>query len=232
MTPPTPSTSDRARPDVAAAVPSPGIAAEPHAAPATGDACRLAAGQLDATLGQLDELVGRLAAEDYATPLEGIFGGSIGGHVRHCLDHVRVLVETMERAREDGAAPAASTAAGSASPAVAPADYDARVRGTAVETDPAAARSLLGDLRRRLEAAAADVPLDRPAALSVMLSGDGLRVPMHSTVGREIGFVFSHTIHHQAMIGGMARHLGVDVPRSFGRAPSTIAHDESRACAR
>ena len=213
MTSPTTRTSDRPRPDVA-------DTAAPPAAGLGADGCGTVTRQLDACLEQLDELVGRLDAEAYAMPLEGIFGGSIGGHVRHCLDHVRVLVESMERLAH---APVGEPGE--------PADYDRRVRGTAVETDPAVARVQLADVRRRLEAGA-DVPLDRPIELSVMLSSDGLRVPMHSTLGREIGFVFSHTIHHQAMIGGMARHLGIDVPPTFGRAPSTIAHDESRACAR
>lgn len=182
--------------------------------------CAAAVAQLDACLEQLDGLIVRIDASSYATPLEGIFGGSIGGHVRHCLDHVRVLVETME-------SPDANSTE-------APADYDTRNRGTDIETDPAAARTQLGDLRSRLVRMAAGEPVlvDRPVALSVMMSRDGLRVPMSSTIGREIAFVFSHTIHHQAMIGGMARHLGLDVPAEFGRAPSTIAHDESRACAR
>jgi uncharacterized damage-inducible protein DinB len=174
---------------------------------------------LDACLGQLDELVGRLDAPVYAMPLEEIFGGSIGGHVRHCLDHVRVLVETLERA---GQGPVTGDA---------PVDYDTRDRGTDTETDPAVARAQLAELRGRLDASAR-LPLDHPVSLSVMLGEDGLRVSMCSTVGREVAFVFSHTIHHQAMIGGMARHLGVAVPAGFGRAPSTIAHDGTRACAR
>lgn len=177
--------------------------------------CTAAAAQLDGCLAQIDELVAALEPAAYATPLEGIFGGSIGGHVRHCLDHVRVLVEVAEGAGRDAAAPA---------------DYDTRARGTDIESDPAAARTHLADLRSRLIAAARG-PLDRPVALSVMLSGDGLRVPMGSTLGREIAFVFSHTIHHQAMIGGMARHLGVAVPAGFGRAPSTLAHDRGRPAA-
>ena len=174
-----------------------------------------AAAQLDACLAQIDELVGRLEPAAYAAPMEGIFGGSIGGHVRHCLDHVRVLVEVAEGAGADPEAPA---------------DYDTRIRGTDIESNPDAAREHLSNLRARL-AAGAHGRLDRPVALSVMMSGDGMRVPMHSTLGREIGFVFSHTIHHQAMIGGMARHLGVAVPAGFGRAPSTIAHDHGRGAA-
>lgn len=208
-------TSDRSRPDVASI--SSGDADEPVGASA-GAPALVASRQLDACLCQVDELVARFDAAAYATSLEGIFGGSIGGHVRHCLDHVRVLVETLERADQGPV------------PGDAPADYDTRSRGTDVETDPGAARAQLADLRDRLEQGAR-LPLDHPVSLSIMLSGDGLRIPMCSTVGREVAFVFSHTIHHQAMIGGMARHLGVEVPAEFGRAPSTIAHDGAGACA-
>jgi uncharacterized damage-inducible protein DinB len=55
---------------------------------------------------------------------------------------------------------------------------------------------------------------------------------VETTVGRELAFVLSHTVHHNALIAVMARTLGVPVPDLFGYAPSTIAHLEKAACAR
>lgn len=185
------------------------------AALAAVQGCGGAIRQLDGCLEQIDGLIDRLDDEGYARPLDGIFGGSIGGHVRHCLDHVRCLAGTGERlaAGEDATSSSCD-----------PADYDTRDRGTTVESDRDVARSEIASLRSRL-ATAESVALDVAVDLSIMMSPDGLRIPARSTFGREIAFVFSHTIHHQAMIGGMARHLGVDPPEGFGRAPSTRKHD-------
>ena len=55
---------------------------------------------------------------------------------------------------------------------------------------------------------------------------------VETTAGRELAFVLSHTIHHNALIDVMARTLGVPVPDRFGYAPSTIAHLEKAACVR
>jgi uncharacterized damage-inducible protein DinB len=56
-------------------------------------------------------------------------------------------------------------------------------------------------------------------------------VEVETTVGRELVFVLSHTVHHNALIAVMARTLGVSVPDRFGYAPSTLAHLERPACA-
>jgi hypothetical protein len=50
-------------------------------------------------------------------------------------------------------------------------------------------------------------------------------------VGRELAFVLSHTVHHNALIAIMAQTLGVPVPARFGYAPSTIAYLEKAECA-
>ena len=53
-----------------------------------------------------------------------------------------------------------------------------------------------------------------------------------SMVGRELLFVLSHTIHHIAMIGVMARAMAATVPQWFGYASSTIAHLQQNVCVR
>jgi len=42
-----------------------------------------------------------------------------------------------------------------------------------------------------------------------------------STLGRELAFVNSHTIHHQALIAVLLELSGVQVPDHLGLAPST-----------
>jgi hypothetical protein len=126
--------------------------------------------------------------------------GTIGAHVRHALDHVATLV---------AAAPGSSLS------------YDHRRRGTVVETDPdAAVRELMA-----LDAALERWPsrsLDEPVRVASVVSANGEIVVGWSTLGRELAFVVSHTIHHQAMIAVLLERHGVAVPHErFGYAPST-----------
>jgi uncharacterized damage-inducible protein DinB len=161
-----------------------------------------AVGPVREVLGQLRGVVGLLKADDYTRQPVTTFGGSIGGHVRHCLDHIDAVVLGA-----DGGV----------------IDYDHRERGTEVESDPLAALAEIDRIDSSLSVLADGVP-GRAVAVKVMLSDDGSVTELGSTVGRELAFVFSHTIHHGAMIGGMVRALGGTVPEGFGLAPSTIAY--------
>jgi hypothetical protein len=125
--------------------------------------------------------------------------GSIGAHVRHAIDHVAALV--------DGRGPGII-------------DYDTRRRGTEIERDrEGAVRELtrLSDTLRRW------TPLDDRVATHVSADVDssGARVVYASTVGRELVFVLSHTVHHQAIIALLLASAGVSTPERFGVAPST-----------
>lgn len=57
-------------------------------------------------------------------------------------------------------------------------------------------------------------------------------VEVASSVGRELAFVLSHTIHHNAIISAMVKTLGGWLPDHFGYAPATIRHMENATCAR
>ncbi len=46
----------------------------------------------------------------------------------------------------------------------------------------------------------------------------------NSSLGRELQFLASHSVHHFAMIGGICRALEAPLPDDFGAAPSTIRH--------
>src|SRR5687768_2196593 len=47
-------------------------------------------------LEQYAQVLSRLTDEQYATKPVGPVDGSIGGHTRHCLDHVRALLAAAE----------------------------------------------------------------------------------------------------------------------------------------
>jgi uncharacterized damage-inducible protein DinB len=151
-------------------------------------------------LGQLARVIEGLTAAEYVQNPVGVVHSSVGGHVRHCLDHVRALLESVETGRLD---------------------YDHRARGTAIETNRAAAVAEID----RLTAALRDLRPDAPSRLvrmSVLLATDEPPVSVYSTVGREIAYTLSHTIHHNALIAAMVRTLGGTLPDRFGYAPATV----------
>ena len=109
--------------------------------------------------------------------------------------------------------------------------YDHRQRGTEVESDREAALDVIR--RQERELLAFPTHSERPPLrLSAIVSSSLPATEVESTVGRELAFVLSHTVHHNALIAVMARTLDVPVPDRFGYAPSTIAHLEKAACAR
>jgi uncharacterized damage-inducible protein DinB len=133
-----------------------------------------------------------------ARPLLGV-SGSIGEHVRHVLDHIAALATG---GRHDVLS------------------YDRRVRGTSIETDSAAALDAILQMKSILTAVD-EVRLDEPITVTAVLSRGREPVWMRSTLGRELAFVLSHTVHHQALIAMLLAVGGTAVPESFGLAPST-----------
>ena len=154
---------------------------------------------LDRLMDDLGAVLIGMSPEIYTARTVVGVSGSIGEHVRHALDHIAALLSC----------PPATTLA-----------YDRRQRGTAVESDPSAA------LRHILRLKAALVPcaarsLDEPVQVASMVSTSGELLTSWSTLARELAFVVSHTIHHQAMISLLLSFQGLQAPDRFGYAPST-----------
>ena len=159
-------------------------------------------------LRQLADVIDAMTDEQYCQNPVGAVTGSAGGHVRHSLDHIDSLLAGAKRGELD---------------------YDQRRRGTEVETR----RSAALDAIERLQARLLDSPPYPEQRLRLRaLVSSGPPTVMRTSVGRELGFVLSHTVHHNALIAVIAKTLGVPVPDRFGYAPSTIAHLEASACAR
>ena len=147
-------------------------------------------------------VVAQLAPEEYTdSDVPGI-SGSIGGHVRHCLDHVRALELGIERGLVD---------------------YDARRRDIGIESEREAAALSLLAAASRLQTVPGDA-LQRMVVVRTLVAREGPVVEAMSSVARELAFVVSHTIHHNAQIALLAHRLGSSrLPRRFGVAPSTPA---------
>jgi hypothetical protein len=159
-------------------------------------------------LDQCEALLGRLGDEAYCADSRVLAGGTIGKHLRHCLDHYRAALDAAERGGE--------------------ADYDRRLRGGDVENRREVALEELARLRERLVVVAEEA-LEAPMRVRFMLSGDGEDATFGTTFGREIAFAGHHAVHHFAMIRAIACEHGIDADPDFGKAPSTIHHEAGRA---
>lgn len=164
---------------------------------------------LSTLLGQLAEVIGVVDDLQYTKQYNIAGGASIGGHVRHTLDHVRSLLGVIENDVLD---------------------YDARDRGTRIEYECQAAVTTSLDYAQQLRRLA-DSGAHRRITLCSTITRDGIRLSCGSSLVRETLFVVSHTIHHHALIAMMMRSDGYELPEDFGYAPATLNHRATQTCA-
>lgn len=127
----------------------------------------------------------------------------VGAHMRHVLDCYRCFVGGLEGGRID---------------------YDARERNPRLETERAVAMATIDGLARQL-ATLGEADRHRPVQVRVDAAAWGEADSWsHSTLGRELQFLLSHTLHHYALIAMTLRVLGQAPDPSFGVAPSTLAY--------
>jgi uncharacterized damage-inducible protein DinB len=157
-----------------------------------------------ACLQQGIDLLTRLPEAEYRAPCEALFNSSIGGHLRHNLDHYAAFLAGVG----DGEI-----------------DYDARGRDRTVEADPAAAIALMRRLQAGLEQLAG-CDLDQPLRIRMDDGGDSSWSA--TSLRRELQFLLSHGIHHYALIVAIAGGRGFgDFPENFGIAPSTLSYQRA-----
>ena len=130
--------------------------------------------------------------------------GSIGGHLRHCIDFYNCFLSSVGCGRVN---------------------YDLRARNERVESDPELAALELQAIINRLQRFSC---ADGRAELLVVLEGstrthEGLSWT-RSSIARELQSLLSHTIHHYALIAIALRLQGTEPSAEFGVAPSTLEH--------
>lgn len=129
--------------------------------------------------------------------------GSIGAHIRHDLDLVECFLNGLGEGRID---------------------YAARERDSSVERDPARAAARTRSLVVRLRS------IEGRESEPVLIRSEVDPGILHtSTVGRELEFLYSHTVHHHALIGERLKQLGLTADTEFGVAPSTLRFWKRRA---
>lgn len=152
-------------------------------------------------LQQAEQLVKGLTDHSFTNDDLPPFNSSVGKHVRHILDFYHSFLSCSQDRI----------------------DYDLRQRDARVETD----RQTAIDRIRAIRNALVDVRnLDAVAWSSndEGAGGDGNDGFLKSSIGRELQFLASHTIHHFAMIAYLLNAQSIAVPDAFGVAPSTLAH--------
>jgi len=147
------------------------------------------------------DLLERLSPEVYRTPTRPGWA-AVGSQFRHALDHYRAFLEGAPEGRVD---------------------YDARQRERLIETDPREAAAQAREFIIRLEQIHVE-DADRPVAVQMDSGGGHLPDWRPSTIGRELQFLVSHTVHHYALIKLMLEDVGIDAGSDFGAAPSSLAY--------
>jgi len=150
---------------------------------------------------QLASLLCNVSNSQYRHRCEELGCGSIGEHVRHLCDHYTSLMTDSP-----------------------PIDYDRRQRFTPAERSPADGQQRLASIAHALTAWTQHGP-GGENTIHVSYRADSasqatpLKLP--STPARELTFVANHTLHHMALIGILARRVGIPTPDNFGVARST-----------
>ena len=153
---------------------------------------------------ELADLLRSLPPGCFAAGDVTVLGTSIGGHVRHLLDHYDCVLD--------------SVSSGSI-------DYACRSRDSRTETDGRFAVSRCEQLAERLRGLA----LASATPLAVRHEpGDPSLPANESSLGRELEFLHSHTAHHFALIAILLLRQGLPVPADFGLARSTVRHRDSQ----
>ena len=132
------------------------------------------------------------------------YGSGIGPHFRHVLDHYISFINGLDCGFID---------------------YDARKRNTKQEGSLSLTLNALEKVGSDL--AALDVDIARSIKVKVSASTEGEDVHSSSSVGRELQFLVSHTVHHYALIAIASRMLGIFPDEAFGVAPSTLKYLKS-----
>ena len=153
-------------------------------------------------LAQGIEVISRLGPNRYGERVAACFNSSAGGHFRHVIEHYQSVL--------------AAVASGDL-------DYENRARDTMIETSADHASDVVRSVMTSLRTLN---PVDREISIAAE-SAPGARVA--TSLGRELEFLISHTVHHYALIAVIAGLQDVVCPSDFGMAPSTIKFQQSQA---
>lgn len=164
-------------------------------------------------LAQAIEVIDRL--QNQASPSFN-YAQAVGPHLRHIIEHYQALMASLSQRPPTCV------------------DYDARQRAVDVQSRSEATRVCLDNLLTEWAILEADVALTLHMPLTTRLQSGVLgeyAIEVPTTLGRELLFLSSHTVHHFALLGHYCKAAGVDLGPDFGKAPSTLAFERQSASA-
>jgi hypothetical protein len=153
------------------------------------------------TLEQFKQILLELPEDCYTKSCEVLSNSSIGQHTRHIIELYLCLIHGY-----DGA----------------DVSYDGRERNHRIENELSYAIEQLKSIQTQLERP------NKPLKVTYEL-GD-LETCLDSNYYREVMYNLEHTIHHHALIKvGIEHFTTLQLPESFGVAPSTMQHRQTCA---
>ena len=150
-------------------------------------------------LREAQKMLERMDDRTYTKVEAPMFSSSIGGQLRHCLDFYQCFLSGIKAGKVD---------------------YDLRERDETIEQSRARASQRIEQTAEQLWKLA-----DDQATLWVKQDS-----PYWSTssLRRELQFLLSHLVHHQALVAVMLRVYGFAPTEETGVAPSTLEHRKVR----
>ncbi|NCS94785.1 MAG: DinB family protein [Leptospira sp.] len=152
------------------------------------------------TLVQGISLIQSLPDQIYSHCPEGFLSG-IGGHVRHIHDFYQCFLNESNSHL----------------------NYDKRERNLEIEQSKESGIFSLEKIIKKLQLIHLN-NLDEQLIVTCNETKFSNSPPMKSSIGRELQFLLSHTIHHYAIIKLMLMSIDIGVDVNFGLAPSTIEY--------
>lgn len=148
------------------------------------------------TLEQFKEILLQLPDGCYAQSCQVLSNATIGQHTRHIIELYLCLINGYQTAEVS---------------------YDKRERNKRIEQELPFAIEQLNLIQ---------VNLERPnKAVKVTYELAGNETCLESNYYREVMYNLEHTIHHHALIKvGIQHFTAMELPESFGVAPSTLQH--------
>jgi uncharacterized damage-inducible protein DinB len=140
---------------------------------------------------------------------------AVGPHVRHIIEHYSALFTGLDTNNSC-------------------VDYDARDRDMRMQSDPPVTLARLQELAARMQglayASVGVLELDTALTTRLKAGNEGeMEVTVPTTLGRELLFLSSHTVHHFALLAHYCKVAGVDLGHDFGKAPATVAFERKAA---